>query len=110
MAWSAVGILVYSALAFAILAPTALIEGVAERLPFPLFVILITVVGPAALFAVGIGAWPVVGVALGLIAIFLGLARLAWSKSPGTEWFAFWLLCAVLVWAGSPWLLVVAGI
>jgi hypothetical protein len=59
---------------------------------------------------VGIDAWPVVGVALGLIAIFLGLARLAWSKSPRTEWFAFWLLCAVLVWAGSPWLLVVAGI
>lgn len=66
----------------------------------PLLAILLSTVGPVALFAEGIGAWPVVAVVLALITICLGLARLARWKSPGTEWFAFWLLCAALSWAG----------
>ena len=66
--------------------------------------------GPVALFAEGIDAWPVVAVAIALIALCLELARLAWRKSPETEWFVFWLLCAALLWAGSPWLLAVSGI
>ena len=45
-----------------------------------------------------------------LIAICLGLARLALRTSPETELFVFWLLCVALSWAGSPWLLVAAGI
>jgi hypothetical protein len=110
MVWIAAGALVYSALAFAVLAPTALIGRVVERLPFPLLAIQVSVVGPVALFAEGIAAWPVVGLVVALIVICLGMARLARSKAPETEWFAFWLLCAVLVWAGSPWLLVVVGL
>ena len=58
MAWIAVGALVYSALAFAVVVPTALTERVGERPPFPLFATLVTVVGPVALLAEGISAGP----------------------------------------------------
>jgi hypothetical protein len=109
-AWIAVGALVYSALALAVIAPTPMIESVVERLPVPLLAILLGVVGPVLLFAADIEAWPVAVVVVALIAICLGLARLAYRKSPETEWFVFWLLSAAVLWAGSALLLAVAGI
>ena len=110
MALIAVGAPFYCALALAFLVQAPVIDRIGELLPHSLLAIVLTTVGPAALFAAGLNAWPVVVVVLGLIAICLGLARLTWWKSPETEWFAFWSLCALLVWAGSPWLLVVFGI
>ena len=99
----------YSAFALAVVAPTSMIERVAERLPGPLLAILLSVVGPVALFAEGIDAWPAVVAVVALIAICLGLAHLTWRKLPETEWFVFWLLCAALVWVGSLWLLAAAA-
>ena len=110
MAWIVVGALLYSALALVVLAPTSIFETAGERLPGPLAAILLSVAGPVALFAEGIDAWPVVAVVAALIGICLVLSRLAWRKFPETEWFVLWLLCAALVWTGSPWLLVVFGI
>jgi hypothetical protein len=96
---------VYSALALAFLVGTPFLERVGEPLPKPLLALLLTVVGPAILLSAGIDAWPVVAVAVVLIAAFLGLARLAWRRSPDTEWFAVWIIFAGVVWAGSGWLL-----
>jgi hypothetical protein len=110
MAVVVVGALLYSTLALAVLAPTSVIERVGERLPGPLLVIIVTALGPVTLFADGIQAWPVVAASLVLITSCVGLARLTRRKAPETEWFAFWLLCAAVVWAGSPWLLVMLGI
>lgn len=103
-----VGAVIYWALALASF--VGLIGGILDLLPHSLLRIALTVVGPAVLFAAGIDAWPLVSLVLALIAICLGLARLAWRMSPETEWFAFWLLCALLVWAGSPWLLWILAI
>jgi hypothetical protein len=104
------GVISYSALALALLASTPVIERVGAPLPGPLLAIVVSALGPVAVFADGIGAWPIVAVTFVLISSCLGLARLTWQKFPETEWFAFWLMCAVLVWAGSPWLLIVVGI
>ena len=106
----AVGALSYSALALVFLAPTSAIERILERLPGPLLAIVVAVLGPVTLIANGIEMWPVVAAILMLITSCVGLARLTWRKCPENEWFAFWLLCAALVWAGSPLLLVVLGI
>ena len=104
-----VGALLYSALALALVEASA-IERIGKLLPDPLLpivvIIVVTALGPVAFFAEGSDAWPVIAIVLALITICLGLARLTWRRFPETEWFAFWLLCAVLVWAGSPWLLV----
>jgi hypothetical protein len=110
MATIAVGGLLYCALALAFFLQSPVIARIGELLPDPLRAIVLTAAGPAALLDAGINAWPVVVLALALIAICLRLARLTLRKSPETEWFAFWLLCALLVWAGSPWLLLVFGI
>ena len=66
--------------------------------------------GAGTLFAAGINAWPVFAAVLTVIATCLGLAHFTSWKFPEDEWSAFWLLCAVLAWAGSPWLLVIYGI
>lgn len=55
--------------------------------------------------------WPAVVVVLILVAACGGLARVAWRRSPETEWFAVWLMCAGVVWGGSTWLLgVITGV
>ena len=105
-----VSVLCYCALALASLVDIPVIGWVIEGLPRSLVVMAMSAVGPATLFAAGINAWPVFAAVLTLIAVCLGLARFTSWKFPEDEWSAFWLLCAVLVWAGSPWLLVIYGI
>jgi hypothetical protein len=106
----AVGTVLYAALALAFLWKSPVREGMGEHLPLVVLGIALSAIGPAALFAAGAKAWPIFGLSAAVIVICLGSARLALHKSPATEWFAFWWLCAAVVWAGSPWLLAVYGI
>ena len=103
IAW---GVLFYCVLAAAFLARLPMVEHLGRLLPHSIVPIVLTVVGPAILFSAGIDAWPVVLVLLALIAAFVSLAYFAWRRSASTEWFAVWIICAVVVWVGSGWLLV----
>ena len=100
----------YSALAIGFLARWSVLAVLPEALPRFLVPVLLSIVGPAALFAWGIQAWPTLMAVLALMATFLSLARLAWLRSPDTEWFAVWIICAVVVWAGCGWLLAASSI
>src|SRR5262245_6040761 len=91
----------YVAVALAFLARLPIIERAGELIPHSLVWLALSIVGPAALFSTGIEAWPVVAGLIALIASFIGLAGLARHKSLETEWWAFWLICAVVVCAGS---------
>src|SRR4051794_3364912 len=102
------GVLLYSVLALAFFTRLPQIERWGELLPRSVMAIVRTVVGPAVLLSGGIEAWPAVTGVAALIATFLRLAHVAWRESPGTKWFAAWLICAALVWASCGWLLVAA--
>jgi hypothetical protein len=110
IAFVVTGAVCYAALVVAVLAEAPALVAVVERLPRFLGAIFLMVIGPPILFAGGSGAWPVFVTVLALFATCLGLSRLAWKRWPESEWFGFWLLCAAVVWAGSPWLLVVVAL
>jgi len=112
-AWIAAGVLLYSGLAVAVLVRLPIIDRGFEVLPGWLKTFVLTVAGPGLIlsFSPGAEAWPVVVVALTLVATCLALARVAWRRSPESEWFAVWLICAAVIWGGSPWLLgIIMGI
>lgn len=73
----AVGAFFYCALALAVIIQAPAIERIGKRLPRFVLGIVLTAVGPIALFAEGVNAWPVVAVVLVLIVICLGDGRRA---------------------------------
>jgi len=98
--WIAVGAPMYAVLCTVLItAPSAL-----ERLPSGVVAVLAMVAGPPVLFGLGWRAWPLIAVSLAVFFLCLFLSRRSLRVSPETEWFAFWLALAVLVWLGSPWL------
>lgn len=104
-AWIAGGVLLYSGLAVAFLVRLPVIERAIDLLPSWMVPFVLTVVGPAVLFAAGIDAWRPAAIVMILVVSCLALARVAWRHSPETEEFAGWLICAGLIWVGSTWLL-----
>ena len=103
------GVLLYCGLAVLFLARLPIIERGVALLPQSVAASVLAIVGPAALFLGGIGAWPAAVAVLILVGICLGLARVARRKAPETEWFAVWTICAGGCWVGLTWLLLAAA-
>ena len=110
LALTAVATALYAGLALAFLWESPVLERMREQLPLPVLGIALSAIGPVALFVAGAKVWPVFALRAAVIVICLGSARVARHTSPETEWFAFWWLCAAVVWAGSPWLLAIYAI
>jgi hypothetical protein len=80
-----------------------------EWVPRWIGLIVLTVVGPAMLLSLGIGAWKVfVGSLLAVTACLL-LTWVAWRQWSDSELFVVGLLAAGALWAGSGWLTLAFG-
>ncbi len=80
-----------------------------EWVPRCVCLIVLTVIGPAMLLAVGISAWKLFVGSLLAVAACLVLTWMAWRQWPDSELFVVGLLAAGTLWAGSGWLTVALG-
>jgi len=67
--------------------------------------IVLLLIGPAALLAAGAGAIPWVLTILTGVAVCLRLSRIAYGRYPDSEVFLVPLIPAAVLWFGSPFLL-----
>jgi hypothetical protein len=105
----ALGILLYAGLSVAILMDEAVPDYLVEWVPRWAGLIALTVIGPAMLLALGIGAWKLFVGSLLAVAACLVLTWMAWRQWPDSELFVVGLLAAGALWAGSGWLTVALG-
>ena len=98
----------YGALCVAILLEAPFVSSVAAAIPRPLAVIVVIMLGPAALLAAGIGAITWFIAVLTAVAACVGLSWVAWRRYPDSELFAVGLLAAAALWALVPLLLLAA--
>jgi hypothetical protein len=105
----ALGILLYAGLSVAILMDASVPDYLVEWVPRWVGLTLLTVIGPALLLSLGIGAWKVFVGSLLVVAACLVLSWMAWRQWPDSELFVVGLLATGVLWAGSGWLTLALG-
>jgi hypothetical protein len=76
----------------------------------PVLAVAVTVIGPALLLAMGIGAWKLFVGTIAVILVCLFFAQYLNRRFPESEIFAVPIFAAIVIWIGSGWFTVASGI